>query len=86
MEAINKGTKIKDIPKKFPVSLDQAKRLSRYNNMLNKVTRNLNSKALLKFELLGLKALSLSKLFKNEDWEGLNEIFLLVNEGTKGTI
>jgi hypothetical protein len=86
LEAINKGTKIKDIPKKFPVSLDQAKRLSRYNNMLNKVTRNLNSKALLKFELLGLKALSLSKLFKNEDWEGLNEIFLLVNEGTKGTI
>ncbi|WP_278342977.1 hypothetical protein [Parageobacillus thermoglucosidasius] len=54
--------------------------------MLNKVARNLNSKALLKFELLGLKALSLSKLFKNEDWEGLNEIFLLVNEGTKGTI
>jgi|HigsolmetaGSP11D_1036233.scaffolds.fasta_scaffold118231_1 hypothetical protein len=31
LEAINKGTKIKEIPKKFPVSLDQAKRLSRYN-------------------------------------------------------
>ncbi|WP_153017648.1 hypothetical protein, partial [Caldibacillus debilis] len=39
LEAINNGTKIKDIPKKFPVSLDQAKHLSRYNAQ-KKLRRN----------------------------------------------
>ena len=83
LKAINNGIKIKDIPKMFPVSIDQAKRLSRFNNMHKKIKQNLNSKAVLKFELLGLKALPLSRLFKDEDWHGLNEILMIVDENTK---
>lgn len=42
LDALNKGTKVKDIPFKFPVSLNQAKRLSRYNNMLNAAAKHLS--------------------------------------------
>ena len=34
LDSLESGTKVKDIPGIFSVSLDQAKRLSRYHNIL----------------------------------------------------
>ena len=37
IDALNSGTKVKDIPAMFPISIDNAKRLSRYNNIFRKI-------------------------------------------------
>lgn len=55
LDALNKGTKVKDIPFKFPVSLNQAKRLSRYNNMLNAAAKHLPAPLKEKLEMLGVE-------------------------------
>ena len=74
IDALNAGTKVKDIPAMFPVSIDNAKRLSRYNNFLEKSKNHLSEAALEKIKRIGLKVLHLAPLFKQEDWEGLTEI------------
>ena len=71
IDALNGGTKVKDIPAMFPISIDNAKRLSRYNNILKKAKNHLSVAALEKIKSIGLKVLYLSPLFKAEDWEGL---------------
>ena len=76
------GAKVKDVPKLFEISLDQAKRLSRYSNVLKQATKNLSVNAQNKIKDLGLKILYLSALFKNNDWEGLEEILSSTNEDT----
>ena len=83
INALNGGTKVKDIPTLFPLSLDNAKRLSRYRNFLEKAKENLSVAALEKIKHIGLKVLHLAPLFKEEDWEGLTEILLSINEQTK---
>jgi hypothetical protein len=83
IDALNSGTKVKDIPAMFPVSIDNAKRLSRYNNFLEKSKEHLSEAALGKIKGIGLKALHLAPLFKEEDWEGLTEVLSSINEHTK---
>ena len=83
IDALNSGTKVKDIPAMFPVSIDNAKRLSRYNNFLEKSKEHLSEAALGKIKDIGLKALHLAPLFKEEDWEGLTEVLSSINEHTK---
>lgn len=76
------GKKVKDIPELFNVSLDQAKRLSRYVNILKKMEQYLSINAQNKVKELGLKVLYLSPLFKNRDWSGLEEILASTFEET----
>lgn len=83
IDALNNGAKVKDIPAMFPVSIDNAKRLSRYNNFLKKSKNHLSQAALEKIKSIGLKALHLAPLFKQDDWEGLTEILSSINEHTK---
>lgn len=83
LDALKKGTKLKDIPSIFNVSLDQAKRLSRYFNMLEMTKVHLQQNEIDKIQKLGIKILYLSPLFKQEDWEGLTEVLSSINESTK---
>ncbi|KYD23167.1 MmcB family DNA repair protein [Caldibacillus debilis] len=83
IQALRQGVKVKDIPSMFGITLNQAKRLSRYKNMLDQAENHLHSPAIEKLKGIGLKALLLAPLFKNEDWEGLVEILLNVTEHTK---
>ncbi|XKK19915.1 MmcB family DNA repair protein [Bacillus sp. CB102A.1] len=78
----DKKIRVKDIPQKYDVSLDQAKRLSRYLKMILSANKYLSELANRKIQLLGLKVLAINDLFKNEDWEGLEEILSLVTENT----
>ncbi|OUM91100.1 hypothetical protein [Parageobacillus thermoglucosidasius] len=83
IQALRQGVKVKDIPSMFGISLYQAKRLSRYKNMLEQAENHLPGPAIEKLKGIGLKALLLASLFKNEDWEGVVEILLNVTEHTK---
>lgn len=83
LDSIARGMKVKDIPASFPVSIDQSKRLSRYNNLLKKAKGQLQPNEVEKIQMIGTKVLYLSPLFKQEDWEGLSEILSSVNESTK---
>ncbi|MEJ9125309.1 MmcB family DNA repair protein [Bacillus cereus] len=78
----DKKIKVKDIPQKYDVSLDQAKRLSRYLKITLSANKYLSELANIKIQWLGLKVLAINDLFKNEDWEGLEEILSLVTENT----
>lgn len=82
LEDLKKGTKIKEIPLLYPVSLDQAKRLSRYHNILQTATRHLSKNDLEKIQMLGLRILALATLFKEEDWDALREILSSADEKT----
>jgi hypothetical protein len=83
LDSFMDGAKLKDIPSMFPVSLDQAKRLSRYFNYLKQARAHLHTNEVEKLHNIGLKALYLSPLFKDKDWEGLAEILPTINENTK---
>jgi len=83
LSELEKGTAVKDIPSLYHVSLDQAKRLSRYLHMLKQVKKHLGAIEIQKMKQLGLKALYLSPLFKNYDWEGLSEVLQNTTEHTR---
>lgn len=74
LNALKSGTKVKDIPQQYEISLDQAKRLSRLLNFITNATCNISPEAHEKLKLLGTKALVLTSLSKLNDWEGINEI------------
>lgn len=78
----DKTVRVKDIPHKYNVSLDQAKRLSRYLKIKSVANDHLTSLVSEKIDLLGLKVLVIADLFKAEDWEGIEEILTSVNEDT----
>lgn len=52
------------IPEHYPVSLDQAKRLSRLYKMLILANEQLDDDLYNRFHKLGLKSLPLSRLFR----------------------
>lgn len=74
LEALKNGVKVKEIPKMFGISLDQAKRLSRYKNLLSLTNGKVSEEAWVLLTKLGTKALVLTSLAKEKDWPGLNEI------------
>lgn len=82
LEELKKGTKIKEIPLLYPVSLDQAKRLSRYYKILQAADKHLSIHDIEKIQMLGLRILFLAPLFKDEDWEVIREILGSANEKT----
>ena len=80
---LNRGIKVSDIPARYPVSLDQSKRLSRFNNILKLARENLEEEYYKRLQLLGIKCLPLAPLFRQSDWGGLIEILSVVTDETK---
>lgn len=69
-----KSIRLKDIPAEYGLSIDQAKRLSRYGKMVRLANEHLSVGAVANAKALGFKIMVLSNLFKMEDWEGLDDI------------
>lgn len=82
LDGLSDGMKVKDIPSSFGVSLDQAKRLSRYNRILRQAKASLNDFHYDKCKELGLKILLLAPLFKVEDWEGIGDLLTVITRET----
>lgn len=80
---IDNGIKVSAIPDIYPVSLDQAKRLSRFKKMLDLAKENLEEEHYNRLQMLGIKGLPLSHLFRQSDWGGLTEILSVVTDDTK---
>ena len=83
IDKLSNGTKVKDIPEEYGISLDQAKRLSRYQKVLKQAEQHLTLSAYTKVKDLGLKILYLAPLFKVQDWPGVEEILSVVTKETK---
>ncbi|WP_456364495.1 MmcB family DNA repair protein [Priestia aryabhattai] len=66
--------RVRDIPAKYGITIDQSKKLSRYGKMLCLVNEHLSEIAITNAKALGFKIMALSDLFKQEDWEGLDDI------------
>lgn len=66
IEALNSGQKVKNIPSLFNISLDQSKRLSRYALLLALGKEYLSEEAYNNLLHLGLRALSIAELFKQQ--------------------
>src|SRR5690606_2748099 len=83
LAALDKGgLRVSEIPEHYPVSLDQAKRLSRFKKMLELAKDNLDEELYNRLQSLGIKSLPLSSLFKKLDWTGLAEILSVVTDET----
>jgi hypothetical protein len=82
LKSLSKGVRVSEIAEMFPVSLDQAKRLSRYNKLLQDASKQLSLDEYERVKLLGIKVLPLAKLFKKKDWEAVSEILSVVTDET----
>lgn len=85
LNELDAGMHLKEILLRHPISLDQAKRISRYRRMLQAVKEHLSENELNKVKQFGLKVLVLAPLFKKEDWSGLQEVLDSTNERTTRT-
>lgn len=83
LKMLNQGCRHKEIKKSLNISIDNIKRLSRYNNLLTKAQENLSAAAQKKLKALGLKSLVLAKYFKNMEYRLLDEILIMVDENIK---
>ena len=79
---LDTGLKVSQIPEHYPVSLDQTKRLSRFNKMLTLAKDHLDEDLYNRLQQLGIKSLPLSHLFKQDDWGGVVEILSVVTDET----
>ncbi|WP_170289777.1 MmcB family DNA repair protein [Cytobacillus depressus] len=79
---LNSGLRVSEVPNLYPVSLDQAKRLSRFKRMLHLANEHLEEEHCNRFMLMGLKSLPLAQFFKKADWAGIIEILSVVTEET----
>lgn len=83
LDALASGLGPKELTAKYPVSLDQAKRLSRLNKLYNLAEPHLTPELFMKLKTLGQKVLMWSKVFKNQDWESLAELITATDTDTK---
>lgn len=79
---LDRGLKVLQVPDHYPVSLDQAKKLSQFRKMLDNSKENLEKEYYERLLLLGLKSLPLSGLIKQFDWAGAMEILSVVTGET----
>jgi len=79
---LKSGLRVSEVPERYPVSLDQAKRLSRLRRMLELAAENMEKEHYDRLEALGLKSLPLSPFIKKQDWAGLLELLAAVTEET----
>jgi hypothetical protein len=82
LASLSKGTRVSEIAEMYSISLDQAKRLSRYNRILQDAAEQLSLDDYERVTLLGIKILPLAKLFKRKDWEAISEILSVVTDET----
>jgi hypothetical protein len=83
LKALEKGERVKNIPSLYPVTIDQAKILSRYRRMLIQAKGKVKEENYKVLNLLGVKIIKLSPLFKQKDWEGINDILSVSTSETK---
>lgn len=69
-----KGVKPKGLVERHHITIDQAKRISRYANYLVKVEGEISVSAFEKMKSLGLKSLVFAPLIKESDFKGLEEV------------
>ncbi len=79
---LSNGVKVSEIPKLYPVSLDQVKKLSQFKKILDLTKKNLEE-YYSRMHLLGIKSLPLTPLFRQSDWGGLAEILSVVTDKTR---
>jgi DNA repair protein MmcB-like len=79
---LDAGLKVSQVPEHYPVSLDQTKRLSRFNKMLSLAKDHLDEDLYNRLQQLGIKSLPLSHLFRQDDWGGVVEILSVVTDET----
>ena len=79
---LQSGLRVSEVPNHYPVSLDQAKRLSRFRKMLDLTKKNLEEEYYDRLQILGIKSLPLAPFFKKSDWAGLAEILSVVTDET----
>lgn len=82
LKELQKGTHVKEAAEANNISIDQAKRLSRYKKILEQADQNLSPMSFLKIQSQGLKILFLAELFKMQDWSGLEEVLAAVDDNT----
>ncbi|MFS0882895.1 MmcB family DNA repair protein [Metabacillus niabensis] len=80
---LENGLRVSEVPERYPISLDQAKRISRYKNMLIETKGKISPDAYKNLIHLGMKSLYLGSLFREGDWEGLNDILLSITSEVK---
>jgi len=76
------GLRVSEIPTHYPVSLDQAKKLSRFKKMLELAKQNLEEEHYHRLQLLGIKSFPLAPLFKKTDWPGVAEVLSVITDET----
>jgi hypothetical protein len=76
IKMLNENMKHQEIAEILGISINNIKRLSRYNNMLIQANEHLQERSIKKIQELGLKILPLTSLFKNKDYKGLDEILI----------
>lgn len=74
LEILDQGKSVATLMDKLGLTRDQAKKLSRLHRMRRQAISHLPDQLYQKLEQLGLKALVLHPLIKDEDWSGLTEI------------
>ncbi|MFE8700981.1 MmcB family DNA repair protein [Cytobacillus sp. FJAT-54145] len=74
MEDLKNGLRVKELPERYDLSLDQAKRLSRYARLLEEGKGFLSPRALCGLQELGMHALVLHPLFERRDGFALEDI------------
>jgi hypothetical protein len=79
---LNSGIKVSQIPGRYPVSLDQSKKLSQLNKILNLANEHLDEDVYNRLKQLGIKSLPLSRLFRGRDWGGITEVLSAVTDET----
>jgi hypothetical protein len=79
---LNSGIKVSQIPDRYPVSLDQSKKLSQLNKILNLANEHLDEDVYNRLKQLGIKSLPLSRLFRGHDWGGITEVLSAVTDAT----
>jgi hypothetical protein len=70
LDSFKRGVKLKDLPSMFPISVDQAKRLSRYYKILARSKEHLNPQAFKKVQMIGLKVLYLASYLRKRIGKG----------------
>ncbi len=83
IKMLNEGFSHDEIAERLDISINNVKRLSRFNNYINQSKDHLTNEAWDRMKTLGLKVLVLSSLFKTSDYEGLEEILTAVNTEIK---
>jgi len=76
---LDEGCPLTDLGERLGLTPDQAKKLSRMRALHGAAAPHLTPSALAKLRALGLKALALSDLAREEDWPGLEEILQSVD-------